>query len=547
MIRKKIKVAAYARVSTDKDDQLNSLDNQRIYFQNYIKGNHDWEFVDLYWDEGISGTQTKNRVGFNNMIADAINGKIDLIITKEVSRFARNTVDTLSYTRKLKQFDVGVIFILDNIDSRDVDAEFRLTIMASNAQEESRKTSERVKWGQKRQMEKGVVFGRSLLGYIVDNGKISINQEEVPIVKKIFHKYTIEGKGTHVIARELLEEGIEPKRVKKWSNTVILRVLRNEKYVGDLCQKKTITPDYLTHKKKYNRGEEEMVYIKDHHEPIISRELWKATQEELKRRSVSKKQKLKHSSRYWCSGKIKCAECGNRFVGRSRILKNGQKYKTWKCFENVTHGSKKKKLNGEIVGCCNNAINEKSLVVCMNYCISFMQDGKELLKKEILQEIGKIKKEKENKLFGEESIRESIEHYERKKRKSIDLMLDGLISEEDFINQKNWYDEKIKNLKDKLIEESKKDREDKKEYIIQSYRNALDEIMDIDNPSEMVFKEILDHIDVHKNKVLDIWLKSVPFGIRLKIETEGRSTTYKTKILETELIEKSKGVISKTI
>ena len=328
---------------------------------------------------------------------------------------------------------------------------------------------------------------------------------------------------------------------------MILRVLRNEKYVGDLCQKKTITPDYLTHKKKYNRGEEEMVYIKDHHEPIISRELWKATQEELKRRSVSKKQKLKHSSRYWCSGKIKCAECGNRFVGRSRILKNGQKYKTWKCFENVTHGSKKKKLNGEIVGCCNNAINEKSLVVCMNYCISFMQDGKELLKKEILQEIGKIKKEKENKLFGEESIRESIEHYERKKRKSIDLMLDGLISEEDFINQKNWYDEKIKNLKDKLIEESKKDREDKKEYIIQSYRNALDEIMDIDNPSEMVYKEILDHIDVHKNKVLDIWLKSVPFGIRLKIETEGRSTTYKTKILETELIEKSKGGISKTI
>lgn len=113
MIRKKIKVAAYARVSTDKDDQLNSLDNQRIYFQNYIKGHPDWEFVDVYWDEGISGTQTKNRVGFNNMIADAINGKIDLIITKEVSRFARNTVDTLSYTRKLKQFDVGVIFILE--------------------------------------------------------------------------------------------------------------------------------------------------------------------------------------------------------------------------------------------------------------------------------------------------------------------------------------------------------------------------------------------------------------------------------------------------
>ena len=191
---KKLKVAAYARVSTDKDDQANSLENQKQYFQSYILNHEDWDFVDVYFDEGISGTQTKKRLGFNKMIDDAENGDIDLIITKEVSRFARNTVDTLSYTRRLKDSGIGVIFTLDNIDTRQSDGEFRLTIMASIAQEESRKTSERVKWGQKRQMEKGVVFGRDLLGYTVKNGVLYINEEEVPVVRAIFHKYTNEGK-----------------------------------------------------------------------------------------------------------------------------------------------------------------------------------------------------------------------------------------------------------------------------------------------------------------------------------------------------------------
>ena len=172
---KKLRVAAYARVSTDKDDQANSLDNQRNYFTDYITRHEGWQLVNVFYDEGISGTQ-----GFMEMIAEAEAGEIDLIITKEVSRFARNTVDTLSYTRELKKIGVGVIFTLDNIDTRQSDGEFRLTIMASIAQEESRKTSERVKWGQRRQMEKGVVFGRDLLGYTVKDGNLYINEEECP-------------------------------------------------------------------------------------------------------------------------------------------------------------------------------------------------------------------------------------------------------------------------------------------------------------------------------------------------------------------------------
>ena len=154
-----LKVAAYARVSTDREDQINSLENQKQYFADYIRKQKNWELVGIYYDEGISGTQTKKRTGFNQMMKDAMNGKIELILTKEVSRFARNTVDTLSYTRKLNDYGVGVKFINDNIDSRDRDGELRLTIMSSIAQEESRKTSERVRWGQTRQMEKGIVFG----------------------------------------------------------------------------------------------------------------------------------------------------------------------------------------------------------------------------------------------------------------------------------------------------------------------------------------------------------------------------------------------------
>ena len=171
------RVGAYCRVSTDKRDQANSLESQQRYFREYIEHREDWKLVEVYADEGISGTSTKKRKHFNRMIQDAKAHKLDLIITKEVSRFARNTVDSLQITRDLKAIGVGVIFMNDNINSLDPDAELRLTIMSSIAQEESRKTSERVKWGQTRQMEKGVVFGRDMVGYDVKNGVLTINEE----------------------------------------------------------------------------------------------------------------------------------------------------------------------------------------------------------------------------------------------------------------------------------------------------------------------------------------------------------------------------------
>ena len=542
---KKLKVAAYARVSTDKDDQANSLENQKQYFQSYILNHEDWDFVDVYFDEGISGTQTKKRLGFNKMIDDAENGDIDLIITKEVSRFARNTVDTLSYTRRLKDSGIGVIFTLDNIDTRQSDGEFRLTIMASIAQEESRKTSERVKWGQKRQMEKGVVFGRDLLGYTVKNGVLYINEEEVPVVRAIFHKYTNEGKGSHTIARELLEEGMKPKRISLWSNTIILKVLRNEKYVGDLLQKKTYTPNYLTHSKKYNHGQEEMIYLKDHHEAIIDRDLWNRTQEELRRRSPSAQQKAKHSNRYWCSGKIYCAECGSLFVGRTKRWKDGKQYKSWKCNASVNYMRAKQDEYGNPIKCHNNSINQKTLNFCMNYCISLMQTEQDSLKKEIITEISKVKEQSsyESKT---KHIEEKIKQVETKKRRLIDLALDNVISGQDLKTQTAWYNEEIESLQLQLNESLSEDKKHQAQIRdMESYVNELDKIMSINSAdSELVYKEIVKHIDVHNDKILDVWLKPLPFGIQLKVKTTGRRDNYMTEILEYSYINpESKGNI----
>lgn len=538
MYEKILRVAAYARVSTDKEDQSNSLSSQRNYFAEFITNHENWKLSDVYYDEGISGTQTKKRTGFNQMIQDALNGELDLIITKEVCRFARNTVDTLSYTRQLKEAGVGVIFTIDNIDTRDSDGELRLTIMASIAQEESRKTSERVRWGQKRQMEKGVVFGRDLLGYTVHNGKLSINEEEVPVVKAIFHKYVNEGKGTHVIARELMEEGMRPKRIALWSNTVILRVLRNEKYVGDLLQKKTYTPNYLTHAKKYNHGEEDMVYLKNHHEPIINRELWTRTQEELKRRSPSEEQKSKHSNRYWCSGKIRCAECGSRFVSRTKKLKNGEVYRAWRCHSAANHGALKKDADGKNIGCDNSSINERSLKTCMHYCITLVQGEKDTLKKEILEEISKLQKEAVKEMSSKK-IQKKIEKLETKKRQSIDLMLEGLITKEDLKKQTDWYNEELESLNIQLAEALSKDKVQSRQVNdMEQYIKALDEIMDIGEHNELLYKEVLDYIEVHKGSILDIWLKCIPVGIRLKIRTSGKQEFFKTEILETSFIEK---------
>ena len=530
------RVCAYARVSTDKDDQANSYESQCKYFTEYIQQHSDWDFAGIYADEGITGTSIKKRENFRQMITDAENGLIDLILTKEVSRFARNTVDTLTFTRELKKRGIYIIFLNDNINTQDNDGELRLSIMATIAQDESRKTSERVKWGQKRRLEQGVVFGRDMLGYAVRNGKLYLNEDEAEIVRLIFHKFTDEGKGTHVIARELREAGIRPMRVKEWSNTVILRLLRNEKYVGDLCQKKTYTPDYLSHEKRYNRGAEEKVYIRDHHPEIaiIDRDLWDRTQAELARRSPSPEAKAKHSSRYWCSGKLWCGVCGGRLISRSKILSAGGNYRAWRCWEASKHGTPKKDLYGNPVGCAGKSVNDRTIRALTAYAVNLIATGREQIKHDLMQDIKKVVTAPQ-KTVDKHKLEIEIENLRKKKIKIIDLAADGIISAADMKAQNEVYTAQIADLTDRLTEtENTSTIQLSEAKRVEEYRNRIDTLLDVDPDDDSTLKETLEKAVVYNGGVIDIYLNYVPFGIRVWYKTSGKRDFFTVEVTKFE-------------
>lgn len=531
---KQLRVAAYARVSTDRDDQANSFDSQVKYFNDWIARQKGWNLANVYADEGITGTSTQKREQFNQMIQDALSGKIDVILTKEVSRFARNTLDSISYTRKLKEHGVVVVFMLDGIDTSQPDAELRLTIMAALAQEESRKTSERVKWGQRRRMEQGVVFGRDMLGYIVRNGRLELESEGAEAVRQIFHKYTIEGKGSYVIARELKEAGIKPMNPdgrihyeNDWSTTIILRILRNEKYVGDLCQKKTWTKNFLDHRKRYNRGDEDTVYIRNHHPEIaiISRELWDATQVELKRRTLTKEQRSKHSNRYWCSGKIWCGVCGERFVSKRKPLKDGTTHISWRCFNHT------KAVAFRSAECDNNNyINEKTLLSIMGYIMKFLVSDKEQIKRESLAEIETLGIEYTS--APAETIKLQIAQIESRKSKLMDSLLDGLISKAEFTFKKSELDAKLDALKDRL-DCVKTEIQTKKQELekINRISEKISSILDFNfKENSRILNSITSKIVVYQDKRIEVHVVGIPCSFIVTYETSGSSETYKTTI-----------------
>ena len=505
-----MRVAAYCRVSTDSEDQANSFESQQRYFRQYIERNPDWELYEIFADEGISGTNTKKRKQFNRMIECAKNGAFDLIVTKEISRFARNTLDSIYYTRDLKKHGVGVIFMNDNINTLDGDAELRLAIMSSIAQEESRKTSERVKWGQKRQMEQGVVFGRSMLGYDVKDGKMTINEEGAKIVRLIFHKFVNEGKGTHVIARELREEGIAPMRVKEWQNTVILRVIRNEKYCGDLVQKKTYTPDFLSHEKKYNRGQEEFIIIKDHHEPIISRELFEKANRILDAKSLSQEGKAKHSNRYPFSGKIKCGRCGASYVARYKTRKDGSKYKAWRCFEGAKYGSPHIDKAGNQVGCSGTSIrNEEAIHIMYLVCKQLTIDRKKI-SDNLIKTINKVISMD---ITGADTnaLAERIETAKKKRTDLIDLYTSGDIDRNEFSTLRAKYDAEIDSLKS-MMESIEKQQfaKHKQQELMADIKSAVDELIGGIEYEDEFYTQLLDKMVINDRENIDVYLNLLP-------------------------------------
>ncbi len=539
----KKRVAAYCRVSTDNEDQANSFESQQRYFRQYIERNPDWELYAIFADEGISGTNTKKRKEFNRMIECAKNGDFDLIITKEISRFARNTLDSIFYTRDLKKHGVGVIFLNDNINTLDGDAELRLAIMSSIAQEESRKTSERVKWGQKRQMEQGVVFGRSMLGYDVKDGKMTINEEGAKIVRLIFHKFVDEGKGTHVIARELREEGIEPMRVKEWQNTVILRVIRNEKYCGDLVQKKTYTPDFLSHEKKYNRGQEEFVIIKDHHEPIISRELFDKANRILDAKSLSQEGKAKHSNRYPFSGKIKCGRCGASYVARYKTRKDGSRYKAWRCYEAANHGRPHIDKAGNQVGCSGESIRNEDAIYLLYLVCRELKINRQKVVDNLTKTIDAVMRID---LTGTSTsaLSEKIEEAKKKRTGLIDLYTSGDIDKTEFTALRAKYDEDIEKLKS-MAEgiEQQQTMILKQKELMEDIKNAIDELINGIQYEDEYYTQILDKMVINDKNHIDVYLKMLPHkwsftvakGVTGALETLKKAEASENSISEASL------------
>lgn len=329
--KQKKRVAAYARVSTDSDEQLSSYEAQVEFYTRHIQSNPEWEFVNVYTDEGISGTNTKKREGFNRMVADALDGKIDLILTKSISRFARNTVDTLTTVRKLKEKNVEVYFEKENIYTLDAKGEVMITIMSSLAQEESRSISENVTWGKRRSMEEGrfSLAYKYFLGYKKgDDGILEIVEEEAKIVRKIYQLF-LEGKTIRTIADYLTKQGIPTPRGKvRWSVSTIMSILTNEKYKGDALLQKTYTADFLTKKSKKNHGEVPQYYIKDSHPAIIDPVTFDLVQQEIERRRPDRRQ-LHRSSSF--TAKIICGECGS-YYGRKVWHSNSKHRKyIWRC------------------------------------------------------------------------------------------------------------------------------------------------------------------------------------------------------------------------
>lgn len=532
-----LRVAAYCRVSTEAEEQNNSLESQRSYFTSLIQENPNWEFVGLYYERGKSGTSRKHRPSFNKMIALAEHKEIDLILTKEVSRFGRNVVDTCGIARDLREIGVYIWFTNDDLNTEYIKDMERLTDLAAHAEKESRRTSERVKWGQRERMKHGIVFGRDMLGYTVKHGALTVNEDEAPIVQLIYRLF-LEGDGTYVIARKLREAGYSPKNPdgkarysNDWSNTVILRILRNEKYCGDLLQKKTYTPDPLTHAKKYNRGEEDKIYIKDHHEPIIPREMWDEVQVELARRSPNQEVKTKHSNRYWCSGKVYCGLCGGRYVSHIKHPKTQETpYKAWVCYENVNHGRLKEVCCGDgkrQVGCSNESVNNKALQAAVKAIVSFVADYREEIKKELTEVLSSTEKVKQDNIQ-EQSLIDEMDAINRRKKKLVTMLADNLIEQEEFVEARQEIDTRIKAIQDELMILRCKQPLKNRARSIQDYIDTIDEILSFpeSEDSECIYKSVTEKITVHPGHCLHVYLTCLPYPIRVHYTAKGRGKNY---------------------
>ena len=495
----KRKVAAYARVSTDSEEQLSSYEAQVDYYTRYIQSKNNWEFVEIYTDEGISATNTKRRDGFKRMIKDALDKKIDLIITKSVSRFARNTVDTLTTVRKLKEKGVEVYFEKENIYTLDSKGELLITIMSSLAQEESRSISENVTWGQRKRFADGKIslpYTR-FLGYEKgEDGNLKVVEQEAKIVRLIYRLF-LEGKTTYSIAKYLTNEDIPtPTGRKKWYESTIQSILTNEKYKGDALLQKCYTVDFLTKKKKKNEGEVPQYYVKNSHQAIISAAIYDMVQEELRRRASGS---CNHSCINPFSGKIVCGECGNCYG--SKVWHSTDKYRRviWQCNKKFKNSEKcktphltEKQIKQSFIKAFNDLINNKEEVI--NDCEKTILD---------LTSSNKL----ENSIS---KLQDEIDVVVGLMRRLIYENSRKAINQDEYNNKYNSYTEKYEKLRNELskLEDKQQDfkaRRDKIKLFINNLRNLNEVISDFD---EKLWYVLVEKVTVYEDGNMEFKFKN---------------------------------------
>lgn len=432
---KKLRVAAYCRVSTDSEDQMNSYNSQKQYYTDLISKNENYEMVGIYADPGITGTSVAKREEFQRLISDAKEGKIDLIMTKSISRFARNTLDTLKYVRMLKEVNVAVKFEEENINTVSMDGELLLTILSSVAQQEVQNISANVKKGLDMKMQRGQMIGfNGCLGYDYIQGekKLVVNPEEAKIVKYIFNRYA-EGYGGRVIARELTELGYKTKSGStRWSDGAVIDIIKNEKYKGDLVLGKSYTVDPISKRRVRNFGEQDMYYIKDHHEAIIDRDTFDLVQEINKKKhncfkpkNVTNETREIYHRKYAFTGMAYCAYCGSRLfrrtIGAARSVKI-----VWHCTNHIRNGSS---------SCPDSRQTEEKVIEdAFVEAFNMLAKSKAGDIDEFLKDVGEGLNGKD---YAKElnDIQQKIKKLEKKKENLFDMRADDIITKEE-LNEK---------------------------------------------------------------------------------------------------------------
>ena len=500
-VKPKLKVAAYCRVSTDSDEQSTSYEAQVEHYTNFIQKNEEWEFAGIFADDGISGTNTKKREEFNRMIAECMEGHIDMIITKSISRFARNTLDCLRYIRQLKEKNVPVFFEKENINTMDSKGEVLLTIMASLAQQESESLSKNVKMGMQFRFQNGEVQvnHNRFMGYTKDeDGHLIIEPAEAEIVKRIYREY-LQGASLKQIGDGLMDDGILTAAGKaKWRPESVKKILKNEKYIGDALLQKTYTVDVLTKKRVKNNGIVPQYYVENSHEPIIPRDLYMQVQEEMLRRanlhSGANRKKRVYSSKYALSSIVYCSKCGD--IYRRIAWNNRGKHSTvWRCVNRVEHGP----------DCCDApTVQEEELQNAVVKAINMALGGKDEMLTALEKNIAMV-------LAWEDET--SMESLDAKLEELQQELLKRANARQDYEDLADEIDLLREQKQNAMAENA--EREGLKQRIAEMQQFLAEQRGTIQEYDEQIVRKLIEKITVHDEKVTVVFKSGMEIDVKI--------------------------------